>query len=728
MDLYPILSSSTWTALGIGAASWLYVCVMWALRPGFSTGESSHTRVNFIQWLVAALGGSVPPMRYEIHVLTDYRPVLWRGKVHVIKLAAAGLLLFLNSVLSPRVNLFEVNPFSTCTKLPEKLAIAQSHAMKTLLFKEERARVAGAEACRMAANAALSDRKIGSCAAWVENLTVPPQCRQTEHPVLNIQNITHQLQVLWSSSNDALLQAATESVAVPVFESLPTTELTLNAADAVFLHIFSRANATAYKNLIRTAGKNVLLKVGCNSTIYRQPLMFGGVMTTCELTEEFSQVNVIYGRSVRQVLGLVRAELTRAIDILQCEHKHRIARSLTTSAQWLKYSAYIVRLARASGRRSVLREMMEALRAIERDHVLSNQDYKQLSHNSEDLDSCDDVEQSARLALTERVRRLQEDIFHFESRSKRNDLYSSNLTYIKTRTLDENDNVEVNPWFTIDLIEAADLIEELVAQFNILSECYIVYLCLTLFITTPLRITGSRRSVRLRRQCFVIPKFYFISAVLICIWFWDFLKPQLMEFQIGQYFASIKSDPCSVHRSYIDGVQDIASQVCAEFDALQTLRRNIGIDLLKDLSTKAAKNVEGACDTIKITSSYTLNKIHGCANAAAYTPAVKHCRETITRAAHVAGAPTRKSSSWLFTMGIVSWLGLRMVVSHFGLKLLGFVDPLSLHDGKIELAIGAMPPDTTRLTRHLRASQACSLALWLTLTVLVLAASFAATN
>ena len=261
----------------------------------------------------------------------------------------------------------------------------------------------------------------------------------------------------------------------------------------------------------------------------------------------------------------------------------------------------------------------------------------------------------------------------------------------KRRLPPEQRNVtltEVEPIVSTANGKVQDVISRLITQVDIAADAFILYSLISIAIGIPLVVSKREKSSRFMGATFGLTKIMFIVIFVVAISIYDSMTTILKETDFARLFQNFLNDPCYVNPtfsarraeaivnicnniSYIEAESDIILQ---KMDGMYYDTRLFGF--CKDDTRELAEHPKlVAMDDIR--QSYRSGNISN--------PGV--CNATELNELTSVAPESDRIDKWkaLLGSGVVAQLALKFIVTSWLIHLFAYVEPMVLHNGKVEI-------------------------------------------
>mmetsp|Transcript_33789 Transcript_33789/g.41630 ORF Transcript_33789/g.41630 Transcript_33789/m.41630 type:complete len:402 (+) Transcript_33789:109-1314(+) len=118
---------------------------------------------------------------------------------------------------------------------------------------------------------------------------------------------------------------------------------------------------------------------------------------------------------------------------------------------------------------------------------------------------------------------------------------------------------------------AQQILAEISLQIQRGSDLYIIYVCLTLFMTSPLILYSSKMSVRIKRRYFTLDQSFFIFLFVLFFWTYPLLEEAFSSFEVLKYLHNAQVDVCYIDADFLSQLRTTIGESC---DAMDQLNQN----------------------------------------------------------------------------------------------------------------------------------------------------------
>jgi len=235
------------------------------------------------------------------------------------------------------------------------------------------------------------------------------------------------------------------------------------------------------------------------------------------------------------------------------------------------------------------------------------------------------------------------------------------------------------------------IVRRLVRHMDIANTLYIVYSLLAIIIGAPLVIYQRERSASFLSIVLSVKKANFMILVLIGIATFDVGRTVTTEIDFKQMYVSFNQDPCYLEPTFSRKRLDIIQSTCGRISEHQ-IQLNRTFDLMTDVSMDVQLCEVSSLNGIPQHKSPKLVN-----NILNDTRLFSEGREkwftypgscNATLLDEETGTPSGEGISWfqaLIGSGLVAQMLLKPILSFFVTALIGYIEPMSLYRGQIEI-------------------------------------------
>lgn len=235
---------------------------------------------------------------------------------------------------------------------------------------------------------------------------------------------------------------------------------------------------------------------------------------------------------------------------------------------------------------------------------------------------------------------------------------------------------------------ATQLVERLLLQVDIASDLYIAYSIVALVIGMPLVVYKREKGSRILGATFGLRKVTFVIVVVMFLSIYDSVLLIARETDFSLLFANFRNDPCYVDAEFsrarvelivqacnnVTGLGVAASGTVADMDETYFTVRRFGV--CQDEGRPAATHPsERAMDAVRRRYRDGDREFPGVCNATMLDE----------RTSTAASDPEVSAVKAVLGSGVVAQLFVKVIVASWVVHVAGFLEPMVLHGGKVEI-------------------------------------------
>eukprot|EP00511_Aplanochytrium_stocchinoi_P012443 CAMPEP_0204875856 /NCGR_PEP_ID=MMETSP1348-20121228/47074_1 /ASSEMBLY_ACC=CAM_ASM_000700 /TAXON_ID=215587 /ORGANISM="Aplanochytrium stocchinoi, Strain GSBS06" /LENGTH=772 /DNA_ID=CAMNT_0052032497 /DNA_START=39 /DNA_END=2358 /DNA_ORIENTATION=+ len=257
-------------------------------------------------------------------------------------------------------------------------------------------------------------------------------------------------------------------------------------------------------------------------------------------------------------------------------------------------------------------------------------------------------------------------------------------------------------------VEAAEsLITKLFQQVQTGSDIYIVYVCVTLYVTSPLILYVSGLLIRYKRKYFTMSQALFVFLVVFFFWTWPYFKDALNAAEVLKYLHNAQVDVCYLEGAFLKQIQQTVIDTCDTMDVLDQnnsySRYYVQEQYVNILGYNHCTfglyedNLPEIYEDFELKSNISKIPFVG-----------KVCKDTdsasiIEELTYAPGAPPTGLFETLIAFGILAQLFAKIFLVNFGHAIFKMYDPLAVYNGRVEVVGEGTPiPLSIELEQFLR--------------------------
>ncbi|CAN8070234.1 unnamed protein product [Agarophyton chilense] len=264
----------------------------------------------------------------------------------------------------------------------------------------------------------------------------------------------------------------------------------------------------------------------------------------------------------------------------------------------------------------------------------------------------------------------------YELEKERNAL-SQNLTEIDTEPIVSTAESKIN-----------EVITRLMTQIDLAADCFIVYSIVAVMVGIPLIISKREKTSRVMSATLGLTKMTFVMVFVILLSLYDSFFLIFQDTDFPRLFQNFLNDPCYVNPTFsskrvgmivdmcnnISYIEQQSDYVLQKMDTVYYDTRLFGH--CKDDNRELAIHP-------KLEAMDEIRKLYRGGNIS--NPGVCNATELDERTS--VAPDNERSSKWkaLLGSGVVAQLALKIIFTSWIIHLLAFMEPMVLHNGKVEL-------------------------------------------
>jgi hypothetical protein len=249
-------------------------------------------------------------------------------------------------------------------------------------------------------------------------------------------------------------------------------------------------------------------------------------------------------------------------------------------------------------------------------------------------------------------------------------------------------------------------VHRMLAQFDIASNLYILYLVVVMLMPQPFPVFKKALKSRILGLTFGLNKSSFTLLVVIMLTMFDALRSLLKMTDIPDLVAKLRIDPCWVDPEFSMALNAKVTDACAQVARLQEVSGH-QTQIMDELYLKI--KLFGLCPTDGVQSMHPSlkmfqNFVHNYSNGNLRNPGSCNLSRLQDGMSMLISSGTTSAFDSMIRSGILAQLCLKFVLSSLVLHTIGFFEPLSLHSGLVEIwgDIKLSSPEKLAVYRYLR--------------------------